>query len=261
VGEAMIKSLMRAWSVVGRQLLRNNSSGVPYILAQSGVSVGLAPNGTVATNGQITLGTALPRVYSSGIWLYLPSGTVSGGAAGLYWCVMSSTTVGQVYTNFADTSQKFTPYIPTGTLVNAVGSNAAYTQTTGADIVVANLTLPANSLGINGSVRGKFLVEMPSNANGKTSRWFLNGQGFSFTNPSSVTGHFTQFGFSNRGLTNSQFMANTEYSSGGFGSFSNPAFATTIDTTVDTTITLTLNIATATDFQIVDTLMLEVLPS
>jgi hypothetical protein len=238
-----------------------NSYKKPYILAQSGVPVGLAPNGTVATNGVITLGTALPRVYSSGIWLYLPAGAVSGGAAGLYWCVMSSTTVGQVYTNFADTSQVFVPYTPTGTLVNAVGSNAAYTQTTNVDIVVANLTLPANSLGINGSVRGKFLVEMPSNSNSKSSKWYLNGQVFSFTNQTLAAGHFTQFGFSNRGLTNSQFMGNLQFNSGGFGGFSNIAFATTVDTTVDTSITLTLNIATATDFQIVDTLMLEVLPS
>src|SRR5574337_1133130 len=89
---------------------------VPYILAQSGVPVIVVPNGTVDANGTITLGTALSIVYAGGAWIRLPAGAVVGGSAGLYWCVFSFTTQGQVYTHFADKAAIFIPVVPTGAL-------------------------------------------------------------------------------------------------------------------------------------------------
>jgi hypothetical protein len=255
----MIKSLMRAWSVVGRQLLRNNSSGVPYILAQSGVPVGLAPNGTVATNGQITLGTALPRVYSNGIWLRLPAGAVSGGAAGLYWCVMSSTTVGQVYTNFADTSQKFTPYIPTGTLVNAVGSNSAYTQTVNIGITLINTSVPGNSMGANGSLRATHQFSCANNANNKSIQLQFGAYNIIYNaGISSSAGTQTLSTIRNCGVTNSQ-VANFN-SLTGLGTSSNMGYYSN-DTTVDQPIFVLANIGVATDYIIFEAGSLEVLPS
>jgi hypothetical protein len=260
----MIKSLMRAWSVVGRQLLRNNSSGVPYILAQSGVAVGLVPNGTVATNGQITLGTALPRVYSGGIWLRLPAGAVSGGAAGLYWCVMSSTTVGQVYTNFADTSQSFVPYTPTGTLVNAVGSNAAYTQTTATDIVLASVTLPAGSLGNNGVVSIISSGNMATAAAGnKYVKTVYSSSIFWLNQVTATSGNykFSFFaGFMNCGATNSQIATSTDYSWGN-GSVSGLLTKFANDSTLDQLLKLVANIPNATESIIYETISIEVLPS
>ena len=40
----------------------------------SGVSVGNAPSGTMANNGAVTLGTALDRIYTEGLWLFYPAG-------------------------------------------------------------------------------------------------------------------------------------------------------------------------------------------
>lgn len=56
----------------------------------------VAPSGTVAVDGTITLGTALPATFSGGLWLYLPAGAIVSGAAAWYWADMSSTTVGVV---------------------------------------------------------------------------------------------------------------------------------------------------------------------
>jgi hypothetical protein len=236
----------------------------PYILAQSGTPVGIANNGTVATNGQITLGTALPRIYSSGIWLYLPAGAVSGGAAGLYWCVMSSTTFGQVYTNFADTSQTFIPYIPTGTLVNAVGSNAAYTQITGADIVLANVTLPGGSLGNNGAVSVIASGHMATAAAGnKYVKTFYSSIPFWLNQVTGTSGNykFSLFaGFMNCGITNSQVETSSDYSWGN-GSLTGTLTKFTIDSTVDQLLKLVANIPNATESIIYETISIEVLPS
>ena len=65
-----------------------------------GVVKGIAPSGTVAVNGTITLGTALPAVFSAGLRLYLPAGAIVGGDEGFYWSEMSSTTVGVVREQF-----------------------------------------------------------------------------------------------------------------------------------------------------------------
>jgi hypothetical protein len=231
----------------------------PYILAQDGVPIGLAPNGTVATNGQITLGTALPRVYSNGIWLYLPAGAVSGGAAGLYWCVMSSTTVGQVYTTFADTSQKFTPYIPTGSLVNAVGSNAAYTQIINTNITLINAIVPGNSMGASGGLRSMQQFSCANNANGKSVQLqFGSGSIIYSAGISGSAGAQTLATIRNCGVTNSQVSNFNSLT--GLGTSANMGYYSN-DTTVDQPILVLANISVATDYIIFEAGSLEVLPS
>ena len=116
----------------------------------------IIPNSsTVATNGSITL-TALPDTYALGAWVYLPAGAIVGGAAGFYWTVFSSTTEGIVKTNYVDPSAtEFLPYVPTGTLTTAVGSNSAYVTPTASDVALINITLPANTVSV-GSVLKAF---------------------------------------------------------------------------------------------------------
>jgi hypothetical protein len=231
----------------------------PYILAQSGVPVGIAPNGTVATNGQITLGTALPRIYSNGIWFYLPAGAVSGGAAGLYWCVMTSATVGQVYTKFADTSQGFVPYIPTGTLVNAIGSNAAYTQTISTGITLINASVPGNSMGANGSLRATHQFSCANNANGKSAQLqFGSGAILYNAGIGSAAGAQTLSTIRNCGVTNLQ-VANYN-SLTGLGTSTVIGYYG-IDTTIAQSIIVLANISTATDYIICEAGSIEVLPS
>lgn len=232
---------------------------IPHISAQTGVPVGLVSNGTVATNGVITLVTALATTYSGGIWLRLPASAVVGGAAGLYWAVMSSTTQGQVYTAFVDTASPFTPYIPTG-LVAAVGSNAAYTQTTGADITLANVTVPGGAMGTNGVLRSNFHFAAISNSNIKTEAFKLGDTQIWVTNATTSGFNDMMVSIQNRGVQNSQLGPRANSSSVSAQNSTGQTF-TAIDTSVDKSCSFTGKIATATDYIILEGFTIEVLPS
>ena len=72
----------------------------PRSLEKCGTPIGNAPSGTVAANGDLTLGTELNQTYSGGLWLYFPPGAAyAGSTAGFYWVVMSSTTLGTIFGN------------------------------------------------------------------------------------------------------------------------------------------------------------------
>lgn len=138
------------------------------VLAQTGIPYIKAPSGTVATNGVVTLGTALPTTYDMGAWVYLPAGAVVSGLAGLYWVVFSSTTVGQVYTNYIDPTVAFDPSTkPSGTLVTATGSNSAYTglATTATFI---SINIPGNTVGEHSQI--VFSEEFSYNLNANTKQ-------------------------------------------------------------------------------------------
>src|SRR5437667_3823845 len=65
-------------------------------LAAAAIKMVVAPTGTMANNGAITLGTALPSTYAN-CYLLLPAGAIAAGsAAGWYFAQMSSTTAGVV---------------------------------------------------------------------------------------------------------------------------------------------------------------------
>ncbi len=225
----------------------------PYILEQSAVPVCLAPNGTVATNGVVTLGTALPTTYSGGIWLRLPANAVVGGAAGLYWAVMSSTTQGQVYTNFADPATQFIPYIPGGTLVAATGSNSAYTQTTASDITLVNVTVPGGAMGANGGLRQTVMHQNNNSAGAKAFNSKLGGQQLRSASRTTTSGQVFFASTFNRGLASQVTAALVDGATG--------AGVTTVNTASDQSFTIAENIAVATDFIVIESFMLEVLPS
>ena len=133
------------------------SGAIPIIIPNSS---------TVATNGNITV-TALPTTYA-GAWVYLPADAVVDGEAGFYWTTFSSTTAGSVKTNYIDPTEEFIPYVPTGTITTAVGSNSAYVTPTDADITMVNISLPANSLSSGTTVKMFSRVTCPSATDAKT---------------------------------------------------------------------------------------------
>lgn len=236
------------------------SAGVGYITFQSGVPALIAPNGTVATNGTITLGTALSTTYSGGIWTYLPAGAVVGGLAGFYWTVMSSTTVGQVTTEYRAADALFAPTLGTS-VTPAVGSNAAYTQTTGAAILLLTAKILGNSLGAYGSLRATYHVENNNSAGTKSFTMNVRGTGGgaisiigSATTSTSTT---TQHRVHNRGRIDRQ-VSSVSFSST-FGASSNPVFMYTLDTSQDTFAEFTGNLAVATDWIILQSVTVEVL--
>lgn len=152
--EARVPAFLRVKSgqVIGIEDHLGNVLGLPVTakVLDGGIVKGIAPSGTVAADGTITLGTALPAVFSAGLWLYLPAGAVTGGSAGFYWCDMSSTTVGVV--RAAQGGPALT------------GSGSAYTGVT-SEITLASYTILGGSLK---KLRIEALIAQTNSAGTKT---------------------------------------------------------------------------------------------
>ena len=242
---------------------RGGKANFPYILAQSAVPVCLAPNGTIATNGTVTLNTALPTTYSGGIWLRFPASAVSGDVTGgLYWTIMSSTTVGTVYAGKVDPASAFTPYVGSTAGGAVKGSNSEYPQDTAADVTLANITLPAGAMGTQGMLAVREIFVLGNNS--ASSKWpkvkvasttIMNGLGGSAMT-TNTAGRGVAF-FRNCG--NAALNMSNQYLS--FGQSNSTAWST-IDTSASVTLTLTGQLATvATDFLIISGFTIEVMPS
>ena len=222
--------------------LWTNSGGVlvpmaPITLYTSTDSYARAPSGTINTgsSGNITFGTAANRVYTEGLYVYLPSiATTPDITAGFYWCVMSSTTVGTLYASKGGAAINFT-----------VG--ASYTG------VTTTVDLPLQTLkgGVMGSYRRLSvtgILSLTNNANAKTSiiRFGSTGAGINnFTNAGSYP--FT-CNFQNKGSA-IQHPTPTMAGGGGGGSTSTQVINTAIDQTYGPSLS---GGSTATDWWVVD---------
>jgi len=228
---------------------------VPF--PQSGIPVGIAPNGTIATNGTVTLGTALPVIYPN-IWLRFPASAVVSGAAGLYYATCSSTTVCAVTTTFVDPSTAaFTPYIPASTSA-ATGSNSTYAQTTGSQITLLNMIIPAGALGNNGSFRKTTLFAATNNANAKVVAFQFGATQVTGSQITSAATFRAQWEAHNAGVATKQL-----YPPGlnvPFGPATTAAAIASNDTGVAVTVLTQCQLATATDYCLVLTDMNEVFP-
>ena len=122
----------------------------PYVLAQWSVPSGVAPTGSVAANGALTLGTALSTTYSGGIWLNFPAGAAyAGSAAGSYWCVMTSTTLGTIYNVQLGATVPFIPVNPAAIVAAGPGAYTGVTTTQ----TCASVIVPGGAMGPNGMIR------------------------------------------------------------------------------------------------------------
>lgn len=187
---------------------RNSAQGVRFV----------APSGTVAADGTITLGTALPAVFSAGVWLWLPAGAIFGGSAGWYLATMPSTTVG---------------------MIAGIGSGSAYTGST-SEVTAQTIDVPAPALGASVVLRVAHMCA--SNTNAKTGRFRIGGTQY-MTNAINTAGHsyfLAQLLFT--GLGNGVVSVTSENGGG--------SSAGGILTGVGATISVdcTLQLATATDY-------------
>lgn len=227
--------------------------GMSGDVASTGVSIGIAPTGTMANNGAVTFGTALDRTYSEGLWLFYAAGAVAAGvpaAASFLWTVMSSATVGVVsnntYTTGVPTVPTVVPFVTTGP--------GAFTGDTSERFVT--LPVAANALGVMGSLEVQLLVRYNNSAGTKTPRihWSASG-GTSIAAAAGTT--TTGVGMTARianGLTNAQ--STHSYSINSAGSVGAPVVNnTTVDTTVATSVVPSLQLGTATDWIILSSLL------
>jgi len=215
------------------------------------IPVIIPSNGTVATNGTITLTTALPAIYPDA-WVWLPAGAVVGGSAGLYLAGFTSTTVGQIYTMYYNvTTTPFVPYEPAPELhVNVVGSNSAYTQTTATDLSLIRAIVPGNLMGPFGELMIKLLISTPNNANNKTPKIVFGST--TIHNAAITTALCSNIAkdLVNRGRTNRQIC--TPLASLGHGASTTAAVYGTEETKNDLALSFTGQLATATDYMVIE---------
>lgn len=217
----------------------------PLVLAQSGAPTILSPSGNSNATGGLTLGTALPYTPAGVVQLYLPAGVVLGGSQGtgakLYSVAFSSTTVCQLV----------------GT--DVVTANGAYAQTTATDIPLVSVRVPGGLVGLNGGLRVTAQYGANNTANTKTVKAFLNTVNASIYNAGLASWTcWTILGMiRNRNSQSAQISAINLAS--GLGS-TGAALYGTVDTSLDQPVVLTAQIATATDFVIVEAYTVEVLP-
>ena len=210
----------------------------------------------------VSLGNPLPTNYTGGIWAYLPSGAVSGSAAGFYWGTATSTATAngilQVTTAYQATMG--TPSIPTG-FSNAVGSGSNFTQTTSA-VTLASVTVPGGSMGANGALRIKAVDVIPNTSGVKTGSSFFGGiliSSWGLTTGNLIISEMRQI--TNRGVQNAQMNGYGDGVSGlGSGTFTPSLVYTAVDSSVTQNLTRTGQLAVATDFIVLEGYTVEVLP-
>lgn len=229
----------------------------PRVLNEAGIPVMVANSGTIATNGTVTLGTALPAIYGA-CFMYFPANAVSGDATGgIYYVQMSSTTVGIVYAGkngvANGVTSAFSPQIPS-TLTAVTGSNAAYTGST-TETNLINVSIPAGAIGNNGMVRVTVTWTSNNSAGAKTGKTYLSttqlAQSASYT---TSTGGSQMIGVRNRGVLNVQTAQIIGGTSTGATTYA------AVDTSAAVPIVLSTTVATATDYLIIEGYTVELLP-
>lgn len=222
--------------------------GVPYILAKGGIPFIHLSSGSVAANGAISGITALPVAYPNA-YCYFPANVLATAiAAGWYYCTFSTTTAGVA---FLDTYTSGVPTIP-GSPTAVTDGKGAFTGDTG-ERAGPSITLPANSLGVNGKIEIRFDAYGNNSAGAKTfrSRWDgLGGTAFAAVIATTQLQHQGLFRIWNAGATNKNHGSGTM--AGPTTSLGGAVTLGTIDSTASTTVVLSIQKATATDNAILE---------
>lgn len=230
------------------------------VVLRSTVPFAIAPTGTMGNNGAITLGTALAVTYTGGIYLYLPAGAIqTNSAAGWYFTVMSSTTVGTVYNNPYSTG--VVP-IPSAAVANLGASTqipfvstgpGAYTGVTTAQ-TGPNINLPGNSLGPNSSLWYTLISSNNNTAGNKIVTGVFGASTVCTNTQTTSTGAVQSGAIANQGGLKVQVFVSSLTT----GTLANTH--ATNDTTTDLTVSATVNVAVATDVVVLESLIVELVP-
>lgn len=231
---------------INNATIGSGAIGVASAIGTSGISIGIAPTGTMANNGAVTFGTALDRTYSEGLWLFYAAGAVAAGvpaAASFLWTVMSSATVGTVF------NSTYTTGVP------AVGTQTAFATTgpgafTG-DTTERFVTIPvaANVLGLMGKLDIDVSMRNNNSAGTKTVKVHWSGSGGAsltpnVTNTTGIAASF--FGSIANMLTNAQTIVGRVVVAANTWTVATNNAA--IDTTAATSVVFGLQLNTATDW-------------
>jgi hypothetical protein len=224
------------------------SNPAPQLLFVNAIPSGIAPTGSVAANGALSLGTNLDTTYSGGIWLMLPAGAAyAASPAGLYWCVMSGVAAGTIYNNVYTSPGPLTPPV-TPTPIVAAGPGAFTGVTTLTTLV--GVTIPGGSMGPNGYVRISGSVACNNSATSKAfGTIYAGGAGIQGSNTTNVGGYVPPLvRVQNRGSTQIQVECGTFY---GSNASSTSPIPRAVNTTQDQTLSAYATVGgTGTDWVI-----------
>lgn len=227
-------------------------SASPQKIGANAIPFIIAPTGSMANNGVITLGTALDQIYANA-YVFLAAGAIAAGSlAGWYFAQFSSTTVGVVFNN---TYASGVPTIPT-VLPFVTTGPGAYTGVTSA-VVGPQITLPGGAMGPNGVLQLSTLWSALNNANAKTLTITVGGTNILNGSLASVAAAQVLSTIYNRGnaaINASMPTANIF----GFGSANANPLQSAINTAVAQTIAMGGTLSVATDFLILAGYLAEV---
>ena len=195
-------------------------------------------SGSIAADGVITLTTALDRTYAN-CYMYFPAGAFTASAAGFYYVVMSSTTVGQMYTTVYSSGVPATPAAPVAVSTGA----GAYTQTTAADLTGLTVTLPAGTIGLNGQIRVEEALALINTAGTKTAKCNFGGSDYGTITSASSSGVVHSAGVMNMGALSAQAVWGYAQ-----GTSSHTASSLAIDTSANVVLKVIYRLAVATDY-------------
>ena len=201
----------------------------------------------------LTASTPLPTTYPAA-YVYMPANAISAGSgAGWYYAVMTSSTVGTLYNN---TYTSGTPTIPGSPTAFSTTGPGAYTQST-SNIAGPSVTVPANSLGLNGSLEFFLLLSSSTTANSRRGGYDFGGSAVfdMLMNATSELYDVNIGSVRNNGVANSQVGA--RQSSGDDAgdatkSFASPLTRTSVNTAADQTCAMRLSISVATDWVVAE---------
>lgn len=259
VAQRLKAAMSAAGAFMGLTDASGNRLGIRYVVSQSGLPTGVPSSGSIANNGALTLSTALALTYAGGIYLFYPANAIfAGSTAGLYWTVMSSTTVGTIYQEQWTGGVPVIPAVPTPWATTGPG---AYTQVL-TEITIRSDDVPANSLGIN-SVLSMFARLTYSNtAVSKAFALKFGGQTTWNRSRTTSANEAVPVQLQNRGMLNRQIEAtNSQNGSAGYAVQGNATPSTySINTAATQTVVMTATLGAATEYLISENHIIEVTP-
>lgn len=230
------------------------------ILALRGAPSGIAPSGSFADNGAVTLGTAFDTVIP-GIYLRYPAGAiVAGQPAGSFFTIMSSTTQGVAFNNQLPTLGE--PLVPT-VLVPFVGVGPGpYVQVLATQFTLFSINIPGGSIGRSGFFRLSCIDTQSPTATVKTYRWFFGAFNFCLIAPGVNNVHPNSRTVRNCGVPNFQISENIAATFPNIVAGPTTPTYGTVDTTIDQTLSYTQQLNTAaTDWAILYPPLVELFPA
>lgn len=152
-------------------------TNVPYEWAKWGAPIVFGPTGTMANNGAVTWGTALPNAYTGGAWVVMPAGSIAAGvpaAAAILWYVGTNTTTG---TFFNSTMNLASPGTAGTATAYATTGPGAFTGVTTQTTIFSN-TLAASAMGVNGRMKAQLFWTATNNVNAKSHNLVIGSTDF-----------------------------------------------------------------------------------